>query len=559
MGVFKRIGAKTSIHTPELISEYWQAGYWQDVTTVDLCERNSREYADTVALIDSRSRLTWFQVEQYSDRIALALLEFGLDKNDVLFLQSYNCVEFFLVRLACEKAGIVCAIAAATFRQAEVEPILRHLKAKAIVIPWRYRNFDYFDMVLGMLPELSSLKHILIIGDEAPDGAISLEKVCREPREKRYPSDYLQKYGIGTFETSWIYSTSGTTGLPKCLSNFSCACIGLSRQFAKQLKLSHDDIIGIFGPVTWGGANDTGYYATALVADKAIFLERFTPEQACPLIEKERITGISMLPAQLAQLASYTDLNKHDLSSLRFIHIGGAFMSPHLGAEAERKLGCRMIQNYGSGETQTITINSLDDPLPVRLETVGKPIDGVDVKIVDEKGRDVPSGEVGEMMVRTPYAPLGFYKDPEATRRTWQDGWVNTGDQAKLDERSNVVLSGRKRDTIIRGGQNIYPAEMENIISQHPKVSEVTVVRMPDVKMGEKACAYVVPQLGVKISFDELISFMRKKRVAQFKLPERLEIMKQLPLAPGGKVDRKRLERDIAHRLEAEGKLFGPA
>ena len=315
--------------------------------------------------------------------------------------------------------------------------------------------------------------------------------------------------------------------------------------------------MGIFGPVTWGGASITGYYTTALVADKAVFLERFTPEEACALIERERITGICMIPTQLAQLLSHPDLNKYDFSSLRFIQTGGAFLTRYLGSEAERKLGCRLIQDYGSGETQAMCLNSFDDPAQVRLETVGKPLDGAEVKIVDEDGREVPPGEVGELMVRTPYAPVGFYKDPDATRRTWQDGWVNTGDQARLDEQGNVALSGRKRDTIIRGGQNIYPAEIEAIIGGHPKVSEVAVVRIPDINMGEKACACVVPKSGARISFDELISFMREKKVAPFKLPERLEVIEQLPLAPGGKLDRKRLERDIAHKLEAEGKLFG--
>ncbi len=548
-----------TIFAPELKREYWETGYWQDVTTVDLCDRNAREYPDKEAVVDSRSRLTWSQVKQLSDRIALALLEFGLKKNDVLFLQSYNCVEFLLVRLACEKAGIVCAVAAATFRQAEVEPILRHVEAKAIVIPWRYRNFDYFDMVQRMLPRLPSLKHILIIGDEVPEGVTSLSAVCQEPRELRYSPDYLQESGMGPFETSWIFSTSGTTGIPKCICNFSCSSLGLSRQFVERLKLSHDDILGVFGPITWGGANDTGYYATVLVADKVVFLERFTVEEACRVIEKERITGISMFPAQLAQLVSYPDLNNYDLSSLRFIHIGGAFLAPHLGAEAERKLGCRLIQNYGSGETQSICLNWHDDPLPVRLETVGKPIDGVEVKIVDENGREVPPGEVGELMARSAYSPLGFYKDPEGTRRIWQDGWVNTGDQARLDKEGNVVLSGRKRDTIIRGGQNIYPAEIEAIISQHPKVSEVAVVKMPDPRMGEKTCAYIAPKPGTQVSFDEIISFMRERKVASFKLPERLEVIESLPLAPGRKVDRIRLEQDIAGKLEAEGKLSGTA
>jgi non-ribosomal peptide synthetase component E (peptide arylation enzyme) len=194
---------ESNIYSKELISQYWESGYWQDLTTVELCETNAREYPDVEALVDSKSRLTWAQVKQLSDRIALALLELGFKKNDVLLLQLYNCVEFYLVRLACEKAGVTCATAAATFRQAEVEAILRHLEAKGIIISWRYRNFDYFSMVQGMMPNLPSLKHILVVGDEVPEGTISVNKICREAREERYSPDYLTKSRVGAFDADY--------------------------------------------------------------------------------------------------------------------------------------------------------------------------------------------------------------------------------------------------------------------------------------------------------------------------------------------------------------------
>ncbi|MFQ5826608.1 MAG: AMP-binding protein, partial [Dehalococcoidia bacterium] len=201
-----------------------------------------------------------------------------------------------------------------------------------------------------------------------------------------------------------------------------------------------------------------------------------------------------------------------------------------------------------------VTRTTLDDPPEVRRLSAGRPYPGNEVKLVDGSGREVPRGEVGEIMARGPTMDFAYFRDPEATWQTWtRDGWHKLGDLGKMDERGYLSIVGRQSDMIIRGGQNIYPVEIENLLHTHPRVSAAAVVRMPDRIMGERACAYVVPKPGEKLTFEEMVSFLREQRIATYKLPERLETLERLPLAGGQKVDKKVLEQDIAEKLKAEG------
>ncbi len=221
--------------------------------------------------------------------------------------------------------------------------------------------------------------------------------------------------------------------------------------------------------------------------------------------------------------------------------------------EIEEKLGCPIVQSYGAMDSGGMTLHSFNDGAKVRLLTIGKPAGGNEVRLADNAGKEVPEGSAGEILVRGPTLVSGYYKDPEATWQVWtEDGWYKTGDLGKFDEYGNLVIVGRKKDVIIRGGQNIYPVEIENLLVNHPKVSNVAIIKMPDPVMGEKACAYIVPKQGHDFTFEEMVSFLKKNGIAAYKLPERLEIVDALPMvAEGQKVDRKVLEKDIGEKLKA--------
>lgn len=543
---------KPSRHTPQLIEEYVTRGYWHPEAITDFWDRNAALYPDKEAIVDSRARLTWRQAKQQIDRVALGLIEMGFHRDEVIAFQLYNCVEVFTLRLACQKAGIIPATMMPTFRHAEVEAILRRTKARGMVIPREYRKFDFFQMVQEVRPRLPDLKHIFVIGDDAPAGTISINKMIQRPLEGAYPSDYLERTKIGPYEVGSVMTTSGTTGLPKLSEYPVAAQLFSGRVYIERLKLTPEDVLAGIAPVVGGAGSTLLFSAAPQVVARIALLERFDPEDAFRFIERERVTGCGIVPAQLALMVSHSQRGKYDLTSLRFMQSGTALLPPSLGLEVEKVMGCRIVQNCGTIETGSAFSSSLDDPLEVRVGTVGRPVTGTEVKLVDEKGVEVAPGEVGQVSVRGPACCGGLFNSPEASAQTWKSGWIVWEDLARFDDGGNLVLVGRKSDTIIRGGQNIYPKEIEDILVQHPSVMAAAVVRMPDRVMGEKACAYVVTRPGARFSFKDMTALLSERKLATYKLPERLEIVTELPLRGEQKVDKRTLEKDIAQKLSVE-------
>jgi non-ribosomal peptide synthetase component E (peptide arylation enzyme) len=289
-----------------------------------------------------------------------------------------------------------------------------------------------------------------------------------------------------------------------------------------------------------------------------VLLEKWDPEEALKLIERERVTIASGVPAQMAMIVKHPNLSQYDLSSLRMFFYAGAVCPYNVAEEVEEKMGCQVVSQLGAIDAGMPTGASTDDPVEVRLTSVGKPFPGNQVKLVDEEGKEVPPGEIGEIIFTGACTTGGYYKDPERTREVWGElpGWYPMGDLGKFDEQGYLYVVGRRKDVIIRGGQNIYPAEVENILVTHPKVMDVSVVAMPDPVMGEKACAYVIPKPGQSLTFDEMVSFLLEKKIAKYKLPERLELIDKFPMSGDGqKIQKGELSKMIAEKLKAEGKV----
>ncbi len=542
-------------YTEELVNDFIKRGFWDPaLLAADLCDGCARDYPDKEAVVDPKSRLTWREVGLRISRIARGLLDLGFKKDDVLATQLYNSVEYFLLFFACEKAGVTIVSALPTFRQTEMESILQQTKAKGIIIARKFRDFDYFSMVEELQPGLPELKHIIVVGDDIPRGTVSLKELMERELSDKYPAHYLQRIRFKPYEITRIFNTSGTTAIPKCVEWPTAPRLLSGRVMAERLKLRQDDIILAGWNLASGGAQLLAHACIPLVGAKLVNLAHFTPQEACELVERERVSILALVPAQIAMLLDYPDLEKYDLSSLRVLFTGTQLLTYALGARAEEKLGCQIVKIYGSGDTGVMCTTSVDDIPEVRLATVGTPVNGNEVKIVDGDGNSIPREEVGEVCVKGPHLVSGYYGHPELTEQLWQDGWFSTGDAGRIDRDGHIVLLGRKRDVIIRGGQNIYPSEIENILMQHPKVSDVSIVRMPDPIMGEKQCAYVVPKPGQTFDFEEMVAFLRSQKIAPYKLPERLELLTELPLVPAAnKVDRIQLEEDIANKLKREG------
>ncbi|MFC1906126.1 class I adenylate-forming enzyme family protein [Chloroflexota bacterium] len=288
---------------------------------------------------------------------------------------------------------------------------------------------------------------------------------------------------------------------------------------------------------------------------KVVLLERFGAEEALKLIEQEKVTFATGVPAQLVMMVKHPNFSKYDLSSLRAFYYAGAHLPYTVAEEVEQKMGCRIVAQYGNMETGFSCTTCFDDPPEVRRESVGRPLRPKDqLKLVDERGLEVPRGKVGELIIKESRTSFHYYKETKLNHNTIEpDGWYHLGDLGKFDNKGNLYIVGRKKDMIIRGGRNIFPAEIESILITYPKVVNATVVGMPDPVMGEKACAFVILKTGSTLIFDEMVAFLNGKGLAKYKLPERLEIVDSFPMSGDGqKVLKRVLIEKITGQLKAE-------
>lgn len=537
----------------KIIRQYLDEGFWTRELTVDFWDRNAELYPDREAIVDSKIRLTWSQAKKEIDRIAMGLLERGYNKGDVMLVQIYNSVDLVLIRLACEKAGIFLAIVASTFRHAELQFVLNKVEARGAFIPYEFKGFNHFEMFNDLRSQVPTLEHIVVVGETIPEGALSLNEMKQHPLEEKYPKDFLNAFKFEPFGFEEIMTTSGTTGIPKCVQWPNCARLSHARVAIERLKLNEEDVFCAFSPSTGAATEFLTYRCPPQIGAKTVMMEKFAPKEACELIQRERITVGGIVPPMITRLVNYPNLQEYDLGSLRLLLSTAALLPYQIAVEAEEKLGCTILSGYGSMDSGGVSLGSLDDPRDARLQTVGKPLTGSEVKLVNNEGKEVPLGEIGLVTVRGPHCTEGYYNDPQATEEAWKTGRFNLGDLGRFDEGGRLQLVGRQKDVIIRGGQNVYPKELEDFLVQHPKILEVAVVKMPDPELGEKACACVVNKLGETLNFEEMVSFLLDKGIAKFKLPERLEVLDALPLAPAGnKVNKRALEEEIVKKLESE-------
>lgn len=319
--------------------------------TVDFCDRNAEHFPEKEALVDSKVRLTWSQAKLWIDRMALYLIGLNFKKDDVLLAQLYNSVDLVLIRLACEKAGILLAMVPYTFRHAELKAVLKNVEAKGAFIPYEYRGFNYFGMFKEICSGVATLQYLFVVGDQVPEEAISIKSMTQQALGEKYPEDFPRTTKFDSYGFEEIMTTNGSTGIPKCVEWAGCARLSQGREAIKRLRLAQNDIISPFYASTGGSAELLTYRCAPQVAAKTVMLEHYTPERACKLIEKERITVVVAVPALIVRLLDYLDLPKYDLSSLHLLICSAAHLPYEVAREAEERLG-KIIQFYGKWTTE---------------------------------------------------------------------------------------------------------------------------------------------------------------------------------------------------------------
>ncbi|MDP7525549.1 MAG: class I adenylate-forming enzyme family protein [Dehalococcoidales bacterium] len=527
--------------------------YTGGLAVSDMWDRNASIFPERMAIEDAESSLTWSEAGVWIDRVAIRLLELGIKRGETIVVQLPNSIELHLLRVVCEKAGIRCVPVTGNMRRSEMEYILGKTKAVGVVVPAEHRSFNYVEMIEGLCPDLLALKHLFVVGKTALEGWTRIEDLATRPLGHKYPDDYFEDKRYRGGELSFIGLTSGSTGLPKLLTYSPDVCSGPGKFYMESLRLTVDDKVAAVAPAARGP--NLPVYFSAPWAGAGIFMLPWSgPKHALDLIEERNITVACLVPTQLAMMLEEARTKPFDLESMRIWRSAGAFLPPSLMAEVEEKMGGIVLNNYGSMELGNITSVSLDDPFEVRMNTAGKPIYGVEIKITDDDGREMESGKVGEIKARCLFASLGYYQDDQTNREIWgEGGWASIGDLGLVDGRGDLVIVGRKKDVIIRGGQNIYPPEIEALLMKHPKVLDSAVVAMPDPIMGERVCAYVIAAEGETLTFEEMVLFLKEQKIAMFKIPERLELLPKFPMVSDEyKVDKNTLRREVTDKLSRE-------
>ena len=536
--------------TPELIGPYYEQGLWRPETLTDLLDAHVRRTPGALAVADQHERLTYAEFAERSAAFAGWLISRDVEPGSVVAIQTGNRVSLALAHLACNRADLVFVPLSTHWRRTEMESLLRRSGVSVLVLPPATGQTDFFATVNAMRGDLPRLRLVGGTGGLAAD--FDFDAVLKTgPASQPGPAQSRPRQAD---DPRFITITSGTTDTPKMSQWTDNNLSFLLRDYARAVGMGPGDVAAAIAPANTGA---TGYLfpvlAPLLCGAGAVLLEDWGPAAALDLLEAERATHAAAIPTQLVRMLQDPRIGARDFSAVRVITSAGAPLTPDTAQQTEETFGCAVTTVYGSTDGGVITVTRTTDPVAKRRTTVGRPIPGGEVVLRDPLGDPVPDGTPGEVTWRTPTKSFGYLNDDERTGAMFRgDGWFYSGDLGSLDEDGYLSITGRSKDLIIRGGQNISPLEVEQIVARHDAVSEVAVVGIPDPVFGERTCACVVLRPGVTaLALEELTGYMRAQEVAPFKLPERLEIFAELPRTAGGKLSKVTLRSEVVERLAA--------
>lgn len=527
---------------------YRERGYWQGRTIGDLIEVHAKAEPDREAVVEGNRRLTFGQFWEASGRLAAGLIELGFKPLDRVVYQIPNSCEYLIGFLALMRIGVIPVLALPQHRRNEIEHFVRASKSVGLFIPDVHRNFDYRVMAEEIRPKAPTLRNVLVLG-EPWAGQVSLGGLLAKPTDPGEVERAVAPLKPSPSEVAIMLLSGGTTALSKLIPR------------------THDDYtynITVGGPVV-AFDRDTvflamlpfGHNATlgsagilcALANGGKVVISTPDPETAFPVMEREGVTFTLLAPPLAVAWLNSPILDNYDLSSIRNLLCGGARLAPEQRLKLGERLKCTVQEGYGNGEG-LICYVGLEDPLELRMESSGAPISPADeIKVVDEFDRELPDGEVGELLARGPYTIRGYYDNPETNAKSFTaDGFYRTGDLVFKRGR-HVFHQGRKKELINRGGEKISCAEIEDLILTHPAIENAVVVGMPDPVFGEKACVFAILKPDQSLTLPELTDYLLRLEIAKFKLPERLEVVDSFPISPAGKVLRRELREQIAAKI----------
>jgi 2,3-dihydroxybenzoate-AMP ligase len=554
-----RTGARPSrcctVPWPEEYGQrYRRKGYWQGRSLGELLWQSADATPDSVAVVDGPIRLSYRELMQRSDTLALRLRDLGLCADDRIVVQLLNSWEFVVLTIACLRLGVLPVLALPAHRRHEMAYLAGYAEARAVVVPGAVKDFDYQAMAQDIAYSTSTVDSVLVAGSQARPGVLSLTALSSGPPDPAARTELDQIAPAGCQIALFLLS-GGTTGLPKLIVRTHDDYAYNARRAAEVSGFGPETVYLAVLPL---GHNFPlacpGLLGTLLNGGRVVISSSPSPAKAFALIEKEKVTATAVVPAVAQRWLDHRALDgRNDLSSLRLVQVGGSRLADQVAERVRPVLGCDLQQVYGMGEG-LLNMTRAHEGDEVACHTQGRPICPDDeLLIVDEAGQPVPAGQPGILLTRGPYTPRGYYRaDAHNSQAFTADGWYRTGDIVRMRPDGNLVVEGRAKDMILRGGENISAEEVENFAHRITAVRMAAAVAMPDPELGERVCLYVVTSPGVSVTLDEVRLLMTQCGVAAYKLPDRLETVSALPTTSVGKIDKKALRADIEQRLAVE-------
>ncbi|EFC0725904.1 medium-chain fatty-acid--CoA ligase [Escherichia coli] len=525
---------------------YRQQGLWGDASLADYWQQTARAMPDKIAVVDNHgASYTYSALDHAASCLANWMLAKGIESGDRIAFQLPGWCEFTVIYLACLKIGAVSVPLLPSWREAELVWVLNKCQAKMFFAPTLFKQTRPVDLILPLQNQLPQLQQIVGVDKLAPaTSSLSLSQIIADNTSL---TTAITTHGD---ELAAVLFTSGTEGLPKGVMLTHNNILASERAYCVRLNLAWQDVFMMPAPLGHATGFLHGVTAPFLIGARSVLLDIFTPDACLALLEQQRCTCMLGATPFVYDLLNLLEKQPADLSALRFFLCGGTTIPKKVARECQQR-GIKLLSVYGSTESSPHAVVNLDDPLSRFMHTDGYAAAGVEIKVVDDARKTLPPGCEGEEASRGPNVFMGYFDEPELTARALdEEGWYYSGDLCRMDEAGYIKITGRKKDIIVRGGENISSREVEDILLQHPKIHDACVVAMPDERLGERSCAYVVLKAPHhSLSLEEVVAFFSRKRVAKYKYPEHIVVIEKLPRTASGKIQKFLLRKDIMRRL----------
>lgn len=521
-------------------------GWWPERTINDALDAALAAWPDKVALTavstatGQTTQLTYAALADAAERLALGLLRRGVGRGDVVACQLPNGWPFAVTYLACARLGAVINPLMHIFRERELSFMLRHGEAKVFIVPQQFRGFDHAAMARALQRELAALSHVIVVGEAATGDSFDAVLMAGEPAASDAERARMQASRARPDDVMQLMYTSGTTGEPKGVMHSANTTFSNIEAYAQRMRLGRDDVILMGSPLAHQTGFMYGLMMPIMLGATAVMLDVWDPVNAVRLIRAHGVTFTMASTPFLSDLTKAVAASGETVPSLRAFLCAGAPIPGPVVEQARKVLGAKIVSAWGMTENGAVTLTRLEDDDARASATDGCPLPGVELRVVDADNRDLPTGETGRLLVRS-CSNFGGYLKRAQWNGTDAAGWFDTGDMAWLDATGYVRIAGRSKDVIIRGGENIPVVEIEALLYRHPAIATVAIVAYPDERLGERACAVVVPRPGQSVDLPALTGFLASHKVARQYWPERLEVREALPTTPTGKIQKFKL------------------